>query len=119
MMENSQENLIRRCQAGQTEAFGELVQRHHRAIVHYVHRFLGISDRATAEDIAQDVFLAAWKAAPAFTPRAAALTWLLRITINICLNHSRSRRRKPTVPLIGEPVSADKSRRTPNPDTTD
>ncbi|UCD74029.1 MAG: sigma-70 family RNA polymerase sigma factor [Phycisphaerales bacterium] len=109
--------LLQAAGKGDRAAFGELVQRHHRAVVHYVHRFLGIGDRATAEDIAQDVFLAAWKGAPAFTPRAAAFTWLLRIAINICLNYSRSRRRKPTVPLIGEPAAAGRSSQTSDPDT--
>jgi RNA polymerase sigma-70 factor (ECF subfamily) len=84
---------------GDRSAFGELVERRQRAVVRFVHRFLGTADRATAEDIAQDVFLAAWKAAPTFRPRAAVLTWLLRIATNSCLNYQRSRRRKPTVSL--------------------
>jgi len=88
---------------GDRQAFGALVEIHQRTIVHFIHRFLGIADRATAEDIAQDVFLAAWKAAPSFKPRAAVRTWLLRITANKCLNHRRARRRRPTVPLVGEP----------------
>ena len=89
---------------GDRQAFGALVEMHHRTVVHFIHRFLGIADRATAEDIAQDVFLAAWKAAPSFKPRAAVRTWLLRITANKCLNHKRARRRRPTVPLelVGE-----------------
>jgi RNA polymerase sigma-70 factor (ECF subfamily) len=90
---------------GDRQAFGALVEMHHRTVVHFIHRFLGIADRATAEDIAQDVFLAAWKAAASFKPRAAVRTWLLRITANRCLNHKRARRRRPTVPLVGEPES--------------
>ncbi|MHC4785649.1 MAG: RNA polymerase sigma factor [Planctomycetota bacterium] len=90
---------------GDRQAFGVLVEQHHRTVVHFVYRFLGIADRATAEDIAQDVFLAAWKAAPSFKPRAAVRTWLLRITANKCLNHKRARRRRPTVPLVTEPAS--------------
>lgn len=91
---------------GDGQAFGALVEMHHRTVVQFVHRFLGLADRATAEDIAQDVFLAAWKAAPGFKPRAAVRTWLLRITANKCLNHKRARRRKPTVPMVGEPESS-------------
>jgi len=84
---------------GDRHAFGELVERHHRAVVRFVHRYLGVADRATAEDIAQEVFLAAWKAAPRFRPRAAVRTWLLGITTNVCLNHQRRRRRRPSVAL--------------------
>jgi len=95
---------------GDRQAFGALVEMHHRAVIHFVHRFLGIYDSATAEDIAQDVFLAAWKAAPSFTPRASVCTWLLRITTNKCLNHQRAKRRKPTIPLLAgmEPTGANR-----------
>jgi len=90
---------------GDRQAFGALVERHYRAIIQFAHRFLSTADRATAEDIAQQVFLAAWKAAPSFKPRAAVKTWLLRITTNICLNHQRARRRKPVTPLVSEPAA--------------
>lgn len=101
---------------GDRQAFGALVERHHRAIIQFAHRFLSTADRATAEDIAQQVFLAAWKAAPSFKPRAAVKTWLLRITTNICLNHQRSRRRKPTTSLAGEPAADASASRTAPPD---
>jgi len=84
---------------GDRQAFAALVNIHQRAVIHFIYRFLGFHDTATAEDIAQEVFLAAWKAAPSFTPRASVRTWLLRITTNKCLNHKRSKRRKPTIPL--------------------
>jgi len=75
---------------GDRDAFTLLVQRHHRAIIHFVHRFLATSDRATAEDLAQQVFLNAWKYAPTFRPQAKVLTWLLRIATNACLNYRRA-----------------------------
>ena len=62
---------------GDRSAFGILVERHHRAIVQFAYRFLATPDRNAAEDLAQDVFLAAWKAAPVFRSRAKVLTWLL------------------------------------------
>jgi RNA polymerase sigma-70 factor (ECF subfamily) len=101
---------------GDRQAFGALVERHQRAVIQFVHRFLSTADRATAEDIAQQVFFAAWKAAPSFEPRAAVKTWLLRITTNICLNHQRARRRKPAVPLVGEPAAHALAGRSESPD---
>ena len=77
---------------GDGDAFGRLAERHHRTVIHYVHRFLGRIDLAAAEDIAQDVFLRAWTACPSFTPRAKVLTWLLQIATHACLNHRRSMR---------------------------
>jgi RNA polymerase sigma-70 factor (ECF subfamily) len=92
---------------GDRAAFGALVERHHRTVVQFAARFLSVADRDAAEDVAQDVFLAAWQAAPSFKPKAAVLTWLLRIATNRCLNHKRARRRRPTVPLAGEPAAPD------------
>jgi RNA polymerase sigma-70 factor (ECF subfamily) len=92
---------------GDAAAFETLMDRHHRAIIAFIHRFLGIADRATAEDLAQDVFFSAWRAAPRFRPQAAVRTWLLRIATNRCLNDRRSRRRKPTVPLESDDRAAE------------
>jgi RNA polymerase sigma-70 factor (ECF subfamily) len=65
------------------------MQRHNRATIAFVHRFLATADRATAEDLAQQVFLSAWRYAPSFQPRAKVLTWLFRIATNACLNYRR------------------------------
>ena len=85
-------DLVLAAGRGDRDAFGEVVERHHRAVIQYVHRFLGTIGRDTAEDLAQDVFLRAWKASPSFEPRANVLTWLLRIAANLCLNYQRSSR---------------------------
>jgi|WetSurMetagenome_2_1015567.scaffolds.fasta_scaffold339029_2 RNA polymerase sigma-70 factor, ECF subfamily len=84
---------------GDREAFGLLVERYHAAIVQFADRFLGPADRNAAEDLAQDVFLAAWQAAPTYRPRAKVLTWLMRMATNACLNYRRSRRLRMAVSL--------------------
>jgi len=94
------EHLLVASGRGDRDAFALLVERHHRAVIRFVHRFLATADRATAEDLAQQVFLAAWEHAPTFQPRARVLTWLFRIATNRCLNYARSERARPsTVPL--------------------
>ena len=93
-MPTDTELLLASGQGDQT-AFALLVERHHRAIIHFVSRFLGTSQHAMAEDLAQQVFLSAWRYAPTFQPRAKVVTWLFRIATNACLNyrrHERSRR---------------------------
>jgi len=65
----------------------------------FIFRFLGDVDRSTTEDLAQDVFLKAWKSAPGYRPRAKALTWLLQIARNTSLNFRRAGRLRQTVPL--------------------
>ena len=94
------EELLVASGRGDRDAFALLVQRHQRAIVHFVHRFLATADRATAEDLAQEVFLSGWKYAASFEPRASVRTWLFRVAANACLNYRRhTRSRIPTVPL--------------------
>lgn len=99
MSVSDDQQLMLAAAQGDREAFGRLVERHHPGVLRFVHRFLGIVDGHTAEDLAQDVFLAAWKAAPSFRPRAKVLTWLLRITTNICLNYRRRSRLRAAVSL--------------------
>jgi RNA polymerase sigma-70 factor (ECF subfamily) len=98
---------------GDRGAFGILVERHHAAIIQFVHAFLSTQDRSIVEDLAQDVFLAAWDAAPSFRRQATVLTWLLRIARNRCLNYRRGSRLRVVASLDVDrpPVSS-----TPNTD---
>ncbi len=92
---------------GDRNAFGVLVERYHRTVVQFVYRFLADVDRDTAEDLTQDVFVKAWEAASGFEPRAAVLTWLLRIATNTGLNYRRWRRLRRALSLAsGGLVSA-------------
>jgi RNA polymerase sigma-70 factor (ECF subfamily) len=86
---------------GDEGAFALLVERHHRAVIHFIHRFLSTADRATAEDLAQQVLLSAWKYAPTFQPRAKVRTWLFKIATNACLNYRRYERlRSPMAEMV-------------------
>ena len=80
MPERSDEDLMLAAGRGDRAAFGVLVERHYRGMVHFAQRFLGDIARETAEDLVQDVFLKAWKTSRTFKPRAAVRTWLMRIT---------------------------------------
>jgi RNA polymerase sigma-70 factor (ECF subfamily) len=75
------------------------------AAVAFVRRFQGpvfglavsiTHDRTLAEDIAQEAFLRAWRAASSFDPRrGSVLTWLLTITRNLAIDAIRARRSTP------------------------
>ena len=55
------------------------------------------ADHAEAEDVAQEVFLRAWKQAAGWTPGAAKFdTWLHRVALNLCYDRLRRRREIPT-----------------------
>jgi RNA polymerase sigma-70 factor (ECF subfamily) len=51
-------------------------------------------DREDADDLAQEVYLRAWRSLPGFRGDASARTWLLAITRNTCAEAVRKRRRR-------------------------
>jgi RNA polymerase sigma-70 factor (ECF subfamily) len=81
--------LIARFQRGDEDAFDELVERHRRRIYSLVCR---LASPAEADDLAQDVFIAAYKALPNFRGDAAFSTWLYRIAVHVCSHHLRRRK---------------------------
>ncbi len=104
MVERADEELLVAAGRGDRPAFAALVERHHRKIMSFVSRYLCLADRDTAEDLAQDIFMNAWKSAPAYQPRGRALVWLYRLANNACLNYRRRWRLRRTVSLDGDPA---------------
>jgi RNA polymerase sigma-70 factor (ECF subfamily) len=94
-------DLIARAQAGDEEAFRQLVDRHQRELHVHCYRILGsIED---AEDQVQETFLAAWHGITGFEARASVRTWLFKIATNRCLGALRAARRRPAVPPAAPP----------------
>jgi RNA polymerase sigma-70 factor (ECF subfamily) len=73
-------DLIRRAQAGDQEAFMELVVRHADRVYAALRRF-GL-DADEADEVAQEVFLRAWRGLARFEERSQFSTWLYRIAFN-------------------------------------
>src|SRR5262245_35537600 len=88
-MEQDDVALVRASQEGDRDAFGVLIARHARSILSLPTRMLG---RADAEDVAQETFVAAFKALPSFTCDSKFSTWLYRIGVNKCTDALRARR---------------------------
>ncbi len=88
--------LVERVLGGDDKAFEILMDRYYGRIDRLALRLVG--DGALAEEIAQDVFVRAYRALPRFRRDASVHTWLYRITVNLCLTHLR-RRARPIVPL--------------------
>jgi RNA polymerase sigma-70 factor (ECF subfamily) len=74
--------LVRRAQAGDTQAFAALVTAHQRFVYNLALRSL--SDAHEAEDVAQEAFVRAWQALPQFRGQSQFQTWLYRIVVNLC-----------------------------------
>ena len=77
------EALVERARAGDRVAFGILVARHRSAILRVARQFL--RNDSDAEEIAQDVFLAALCALSSFRGNARFATWLHRMVRNAAL----------------------------------
>jgi RNA polymerase sigma-70 factor (ECF subfamily) len=98
---------VRRVQQGDTDSFEILVRRHQRTIFNLVYRLLG--DYDDAAEVAQEVFLSAYKSIGQFRGNANFSTWLYRIG----LNHASTRRKSLNntqqrhVPLDGTEAIAD------------
>jgi RNA polymerase sigma-70 factor (TIGR02960 family) len=85
-------DLVTRAQAGDPDAFAELVQGHRRELELHCYRVLGSAQ--DAEDTVQETFLAAWQHIAGFEARSSVRTWLYRIATNRCLAALRSARRR-------------------------
>ena len=101
-MENDHDT-VKRVISGRTDAFRLLVERYQRPLFALVAGLLGPS--ADVEDIAQDVFCAAYRHLASFDPaRARFATWLFAIARNRCLNERKRRRPVPLGPQAARAV---------------
>lgn len=82
----SDEDLVARASHSEGErAFAELLRRHQGKVRGLLLRLA--SDRTLADDLAQEVFLRAYRGLAGFEGRARFSTWLYRIAYNVYLNH--------------------------------
>ena len=81
--------LVERCRQGDLGAFEELYRTHAGRLFSLLCRMLG--NPADAEDLLQEVFLAAHRKLDTFRGDSAVGTWLYRLATNQCLDHLRSR----------------------------
>lgn len=85
----SDEQLMMMTRAGSSDAFGELVERHHDRLAFYIGQVLG--DTESAEDLAQETFLRAFRARARYVPKAKWTTWVRKIARNLYLDERRRR----------------------------
>ena len=85
----SDQELVRRFQAGERSAFEALVRRWDAKVLNLAYRLTGGAE--DAKDIRQLAFLGCFKALSGFDREAQFSTWLCRIVINLCRDQQRSR----------------------------
>ena len=84
-MTDNENDLIRRAQADDANAFCSLAERYARRI--YLLALHYCRNAQDAEDLSQEVWLKAYQALAGFRSDSSFYTWLRRITINAFLNH--------------------------------
>jgi RNA polymerase sigma-70 factor, ECF subfamily len=94
-MTATDEELVARSIAGDTESFNQLILRWERPIYALAYRQIGRED--DARDVVQEAFLRAFRALPGFKGQAKFSSWLYRITLNLCRDWMRRERRAPFV----------------------
>lgn len=92
MMETAttDEQIVERALAGESEAFGEIVRRWERKIFALTFGILGSAE--DARDATQETFVAAYKNLRGFRGEAKVSSWLHRIAVNQCISRQRRAR---------------------------
>ena len=83
--------LILRCQAGEKQAYGELVNKYMKRAYYTALGLIGSSEAAM--DLSQEAFIRAYRAIKRLDANKKFFTWYYRILKNLCLNYLRDRAR--------------------------
>ena len=71
---------------GDDRAFEKLFEKYKKRVFKLIFRF--VRNEPEAEDLLQDVFVRVYEKLSKFNKTSAFYTWLYRLTVNICLNHT-------------------------------
>jgi len=89
-MARSDVQLMLDVKSGDARSFELLLQKYRTPLVNFLYRM--VRDRASAEDLAQEVFLRVYRARKDYVASAKFTTWLFRIATNLALNAVRDGR---------------------------
>ena len=92
MQQEEEQQLIRRIVNGETDLYAIFAERYGRVVYTLVWRIVGCPE--DAEELAQDVFLKAYRSLPRFNGRSSFPTWLFRIAYNTAVSETRRRKRE-------------------------
>ncbi|SRR5579871_3213213 len=96
--------LLERAKAGDLDAFDQLMRLHERQVLGTAFRLLGKLE--DAQDAAQETFLRLYRSLNRLPDIQEIRSWLYRVTVNVCNDMLRQRRRRAWEPLSGpDPAS--------------
>ena len=97
MVTLTDEQLVTATLEGSDEVFESLVWRHRRTLTRVARRYFPQID--DAEEMAQEGFVKAYQNLNKLKPGVPVKNWLIRITINLCLDRLRRERRRGEMPV--------------------
>jgi RNA polymerase sigma-70 factor, ECF subfamily len=83
----SDAEIMLRVREGDDSGFDVLIQKYHKAIIHFMFRM--VHNQAVAEELAQEVFLRVYRSRQTYRAEARFTTWLYRIATNLGVNYAR------------------------------
>ena len=92
----SEEDLIRRSQAGDWNAFELLLEQHRTVLARTT--YLTTRDRESVQDVMQEALVQVWRDLPSYKPYGSFKAWMVKILMNKARKHYRKKRVQ-TVPL--------------------
>lgn len=99
-MSTEDRDIVAQVVGGKTSEYRRLVERYQQPVFRFAYNMIG--NRHDAEDLSQEVFVAAFDNLSSYdSRRSAMLTWLLTITRNRCIN--RWKQQRPMT--MGEPLA--------------
>jgi len=101
-----EKRLIKKCKNGDIEAFEKLIEGYQKKVYNIAYRM--VQNQEDASDIAQEVFIKVFKSIVHFKEESSFSTWLYRITVNVCLDELR-KRKKTNVISINSVIQAENS----------
>jgi len=88
----SELDLVKQSQAGNTEAFDQLVSRYRTRVFGMIYNM--VHNEQDAWDLAQDSFVKAWKSIERFRGQSSFYTWIYRIIMNVTIDWLRKKQVK-------------------------
>lgn len=110
-----EEQLIRRAQQSDNEAFEQLLLLHQKKVYNLCLRMAANPDDAL--DLSQEAFIKAWRALGQYQFEASFSTWLFRLTSNVCIDFLRRKKRRQETSLTESYDDSDEGEEFSLPDT--
>ncbi|MDB4992034.1 MAG: sigW [Parcubacteria group bacterium] len=110
----SDETLVSRVQAGESDAFGALIERYEGKLLRYGRKF--VSDQEDIRDLVQDAFIRAYQNIQSFDTSLRFSPWMYRIAHNVFVNRLKQQKRFPLTYIdfdlfVSHPVYEDPTER--------